>query len=187
MLQVCLQMFFSEGLNRPLGLCAWAKSSASGRNAAQAYCLSSPATITKHGPLLMSEVHLNTLFCPILGNLPILLKIPNHTWKANALYCSMTPLNLDFVKSYKPQRKRKQVIYELDAWKDVPGPTGGRDSPCLILEFSSLQNTAENRSSHFCSSKPRSEVTSTKKDNAFFTPRTATPTTWSHLKFHNIP
>ncbi|KAF2978685.1 hypothetical protein EK904_010677 [Melospiza melodia maxima] len=34
----------------------------------------------------------------------------------------------------KPQRKKQQVIYDLD----VPGPAGGRDSPRLILEFSHL-------------------------------------------------
>lgn len=48
----------------------------------------------------------------------------------------MTPLNSDFLQSDKSQRKRKEVIYKLDAGKDVPGRAGGRDSPCLILEFS---------------------------------------------------
>lgn len=90
----------------------------------------------------------------------------------------MAPLNSDFLQSDKPQRKRKEVIYELDAGKDVPGRAGGRDSPCLILEFSHVYKIQLKTEVLIpVLTKPRSEVTRTKKDNAFFTHRTVTPTT----------
>lgn len=162
-----------------LGFVHRPKSNIGGRNAAQASCLSSSAPIPKHGLLLMSKFYLNhALFSPILENL---LKITNLTWKASALYCSMTPVNSDFLQNDKLQRKGKQVICGLDAWKHVPGPPDQRDNSSLILKYSWKQKF----SFLFFQTKIRS-YQDKKRWCIFFTPRTATPTTWCHSKYHNI-
>lgn len=188
MLQVCLQMFFSEGLNRSLGFCAqakerhWWQECCSGFLSIQS-CSHSKAWLPAdvQGPPQSHFVFSHPRkFTNLTKNTKSHLKgkcsVPQH---------DTTEFRL-FAKWQTPKKEAASNLWTIcleactwACWWE------GRSMPDTGV-FSSPQNTAEIRSSHFCSWKPKSEVTRTKKDNASFTPRTATSITWSHSKYHNI-
>lgn len=161
MLQIYLQIFFSEGLNRPLGFCArakerhWWQECCSGFLYIQSCSKTQPPADVQGPPQSHFVFSYPRKFTSITKNTKSHLKgkcsVPQH---------DTTEFRL-FAKWQIPKKEETNNLWTgcLEActwacWWE------GQSMPCTGV-FSSPQNTAENRSPH--SSKPKSEVTRKKR------------------------
>lgn len=187
MLQVCLQMFFSEGLNRPLGLHSRAKEQCWWQECCSGFLSIQSSSHSKAWPLadVQDPPHSHFVFSHPRKFTNLTKNTKSHLkGKCSVLQLDTTEFRL-FAKWQNPKEEETSNLWtgclEACTWA-----CWWERQSILILEFSHLP-IIQLKTEIFISVLPnQSQKLPGQKKMMHFTPRTATLTTWFHLKYRNI-